>query len=98
MFLTRVSYMASSNLRALISCSYCFIRSWGGGGWKVEREVGRVGKLEGATLLLVRYVRRCLTWGSWSMFCTGSLETHIIRVANFSVEICMKTSVCHSTI
>ena len=32
------------------------------------------------------------------MFCTGSFETHIIRVANLSVEICMKTSVCYSTI
>ena len=49
--------MASSSLRALISCSYCFRRSWEGGGWKVEREGGRVLMLEGATLLLVRYIR-----------------------------------------
>ena len=40
MFLTRVSCMASSSLRALISCSYCFIRSWEEMGGRLRRKEG----------------------------------------------------------
>ena len=57
MFLTRVSCMASSSLRALISCSYCFIRSWEEMGGRLRRIEGERRSKRGlATLLPVRHV------------------------------------------